>query len=260
MTSTSESPTFWFAHRGGGSAAPENTMAAFQAGLQAGFRAFECDVKRSSDGVLWLLHDDTLDRTTDARGPAAPWRWESLQFLDAGSWHGKRFAGEPPVRLEPVLEFAARHRLLLDVEIKPCPGQDGPTGEAVARAVAQWAQRHATVPSPIVSSFSLAALQAARAVLDALGVDLPLACLVEACDAAALAQAAALRAPAVHADWRTVTPGTIAAAHAAGLQLRVYTVNRSASARRLRDLGIDGVFTDRMDLPAKLAREPVSAA
>ena len=260
MIPTSESTTFWFAHRGGGSAAPENTMAAFHAGLQAGFRAFECDVKRSSDGVLWLLHDDTLDRTTDARGPAAPWRWESLQFLDAGSWHGKRFAGEPPARLDQVLEFAARHRLLLNLEIKPCPGQDAPTGDAVARAAAQWAQRHAAVPAPIVSSFSVPALQAARAVLDALGIDLPLACLVEVCDAAALAQAAALRARAVHTDWRQATPAMVAAAHAAGLQLRVYTVNRSASARRLCDLGVDGVFTDRMDLPAKLARAPVSAA
>lgn len=258
MTPTSASTPFWFAHRGGGSAAPENTMAAFRAGLQAGFRAFECDVKRSGDGVLWLLHDDTLDRTTDARGPATAWRWESLQCLDAGSWHGKRFAGEPPASLDQVLAFAAQHRVLLNLEIKPCPQQDAETGAAVAHAAATWSARHDAAPRPFLSSFSVAALQAARAALDAAGSNLPLALLTEVWDVGVLPQAAALRAQAVHTDWRQITLEMAAAVHAAGLQLRAYTVNRADSARRLRDIGVDGVFTDRLDLPARLA--PAAAA
>ena len=256
MTTVLADDTRWFAHRGGGAAAPENTMAAFNAGLQAGFRAFECDVKRSGDGVLWLLHDDTLDRTTDARGLAAPWRWESLQLLDAGSWHGKRFAGEPPASLEQVLAFAERHRVLLNLEIKPNPGEDVVTGDAVARTVLRWAKAHPQSPQPILSSFSLSALQAARAALDDLKSALPLAYLVETYGELALDQAVALRAEALHTDWEQITPAVVHAVHAAGLRLRGYTVNRAPSARRLLDLGVDGLFTDRLDLPSTLsARE-----
>jgi glycerophosphoryl diester phosphodiesterase len=242
----------WFAHRGGGDAAPENTLAAFEVGFKAGFRAFECDVKLSADGVLWLLHDDTLDRTTDARGPAAPWRWENLQLVDAGSWHSATFKGEPPASLDQVLDFAARHAVWLNLEIKPNPGQDAQTGEAVARRVVQWLADQPSAPRPLLSSFSLAALQAARAALDALQADVPLAYLVETYDDQALAQAVALGAEGLHTDWQQVTPAVVAAVHARGLKLRAYTVNDANQARSLLADGLDGLFTDRLDLPSRL--------
>jgi glycerophosphoryl diester phosphodiesterase len=253
MMSPTSSPTSfdlrWFAHRGGGDAAPENTLAAFEVGFKAGFRAFECDVKRSVDGVLWLLHDDTLDRTTDARGAAALWRWDALQLVDAGSWHSARFKGEPPPTLDQVLDFAARHGVWLNLEIKPNPGEDAATGEAVARRAAQWATAHPAAPAPLLSSFSPLALQAARVALDAMNAALPLACLFEQYSDAALAQAVALRAEGLHTDWQQVTPERIAAVHAAGLKLRAYTINQREAAQRLLAIGLDGVFTDRMDLP-----------
>lgn len=239
----------WIAHRGGGRAAPENTLAAFQVGFDAGFRAFECDVRLSADGVLWLLHDDTLDRTTDARGPAAPWRWENLQLVDAGSWFGKRFAGEPPASLDAVLDFAARRAVWLNLEIKPNPGQDEATGQAVAQRAAQWSAQHPQVPQPLLSSFSLPALQAARAALDAAKADLPLAFLVESYAPAAIDAALGLRAEALHTDWRQVSAEVVAAVHAAGLKLRCYTVNDAAVATRLLALGVDALFTDALDLP-----------
>src|SRR6185295_18645136 len=77
----------WIAHRGAGKLAPENTLAAFRLGASHGHTAFECDVKLSADGVLFLLHDDTLDRTTSGRGAAGPRPWAELSRLDAGSWH-----------------------------------------------------------------------------------------------------------------------------------------------------------------------------
>jgi len=252
MTSQTPLDLRWFAHRGGGDAAPENTLAAFETGLHAGFRAFECDVKRSADGVLWLLHDDTLDRTTDARGPAAPWRWDNLQLVDAGSWHSARFKGEPPAHLDAVLDFAAAHRVWLNLEIKPNPGEDATTGEAVAQRAAQWAAAHPTVPAPLLSSFSYPALRAARAVLGAQQADLPLAFLVEQFSAQALAQAVALRAEGLHTECQQVTPDTIAAVHAAGLKLRAYTVNQRDVAQRLLAIGLDGLFTDRLELPRGL--------
>nr|MDQ2734898.1 glycerophosphodiester phosphodiesterase [Pseudomonadota bacterium] len=77
----------WIAHRGAGKLAPENTLAAFRVGASHGYRAFECDVKLSEDGVPFLLHDATLQRTTSGRGVAARLPWSELSRLDAGAWH-----------------------------------------------------------------------------------------------------------------------------------------------------------------------------
>ena len=85
----------WIAHRGAGKLAPENTLAAFKLGAQHGYRMFECDVKLSADSVLFLLHDDTLARTTNGTGDASGKTWHDLSQLDAGSWHSVAFAGEP---------------------------------------------------------------------------------------------------------------------------------------------------------------------
>ena len=75
----------WVAHRGAGKLAPENTLAAFRLGASHGYRAFECDVKLSADGVPFLLHDATLQRTTSGHGRAADLPWSELARLDAGS-------------------------------------------------------------------------------------------------------------------------------------------------------------------------------
>ena len=75
--------------------APENTLAAFQLGAAHGYRMFECDAKLSADGQVFLLHDATLDRTTNHTGIAGALDWSALSQLDAGSWHSPRHAGEP---------------------------------------------------------------------------------------------------------------------------------------------------------------------
>src|SRR5258708_34298374 len=84
---------FWIAHRGAGKLAPENTLAAFRVGAGHGYRAFECDVKLSADGVAFLLHDATLERTTSAQGPAPRLARSEPPRLDAGAWHGNGYAG-----------------------------------------------------------------------------------------------------------------------------------------------------------------------
>ena len=83
------------AHRGAGKLAPENTLTAMRVGHAHGYRMVEFDVKLSADGVLFLLHDDTLDRTSNGHGPAGALSWSHLANLDAGSWHSRAFAHEP---------------------------------------------------------------------------------------------------------------------------------------------------------------------
>src|SRR6218665_2167627 len=93
----------WIAHRGAGLLAPENPLAAFRLGARHGYRMFECDAKLSRDGVPFLLHDTTLERTTNsvqALGQGASrtggdHRWSALSRLDAGAWHSPGYAGEP---------------------------------------------------------------------------------------------------------------------------------------------------------------------
>jgi glycerophosphoryl diester phosphodiesterase len=110
------------AHRGAGKLAPENTLAAFRVGAAHGYRAFECDVKLAADGVPFLLHDATLQRTTSGRGPAAALPWNALSRLDAGGWHSPSYAGEPPASLAAVAAFCLRNGFALNVEIKASPG------------------------------------------------------------------------------------------------------------------------------------------
>ncbi len=155
----------WLAHRGAGKLAPENTLAAFRLGASHGFRAFECDVKLSADGQPFLLHDATLDRTSNAQGTAGERCWSDLAQLDAGSWHGSAYAGEPLPHLADIARFCLHNGYVLNLEIKPTPGDADRAGRVVAQAVrALWGADVAAGRStwPLLSSFEPAALDAAR--------------------------------------------------------------------------------------------------
>ncbi|MGC1818128.1 MAG: glycerophosphodiester phosphodiesterase family protein, partial [Casimicrobiaceae bacterium] len=94
------------AHRGAGKLAPENTLAALRVGHAHGYRMAEFDVKLSADGVAFLLHDGTLDRTTNGKGRADALTWRELAQLDAGSWHSPVYAGETLPTLAAVARWS----------------------------------------------------------------------------------------------------------------------------------------------------------
>ena len=128
---------YWIAHRGAGKLAPENTLAAFRLGAAHGYRMFECDVKLSADGVPFLLHDATLQRTSNGQGTAGDQPWATLSQHDAGSWHSRAWAGEPLPSFEAVARYCLRNGHALNIEIKPTPGAERLTGEVVARHAAR---------------------------------------------------------------------------------------------------------------------------
>ena len=231
----------WIAHRGAGTLAPENTLAAFRLGAQYGYRAYECDVKLSADGVPFLLHDTTLARTTSGNGRAADLSWAALSVLDAGGWHSRAYAGEPLPTLQAIAAFVRANGHLLNVEIKPTPGDERHTGEVVALDAQRW-WRDAAVP-PLLSSFSADALRGAR---DAAS-DLPRALLLDALHEGWLQTAQSIGCVAVVTNHRIMSAEVIAAVHAARLRALCYTVNEAADAERLRALGIDGLITDAVD-------------
>lgn len=228
------------AHRGGGHLAPENTLAAVRVGHALGFRMIEVDAKLCADGVAMLLHDATLDRTTDGEGPAGTLRWDQLQQRDAGSWHSDAFAGEPIPRLESLAEVCLAANVAVNIEIKPSPGTDEATGEAVARLAATY-WRGASVP-PLLSSFSRAALVAAQEAVPAL----PRALIAESPTDEDLAFLDQVDAVSLHSGWRAAAPALLERVHREGRRLLVWTVNDPPAARALLDAGVDGVITDNL--------------
>ena len=231
----------WIAHRGAGKLAPENTLAAFRLGAAHGYRAFECDVKLSADGVPFLLHDATLQRTTSGHGPAAALAWADLARLDAGAWHSRRYVGEPVPSFAAIARFCLRNDFALDVEIKPSPGAELETGRVVASMAAQLCAAAAT--PPLLTSFRPSALEGARQTAP----QLPRALLLDALRPGWLDEAKALGCVAVVTQHALLDAAVLAAIHGAGLRGLVYTVNDPAEARRLDALGIDGMVTDAVD-------------
>ncbi|HNT40250.1 MAG TPA: glycerophosphodiester phosphodiesterase [Rubrivivax sp.] len=231
----------WIAHRGAGTLAPENTLAAFRVGAAHGYRAFECDVKLSADGVLFLMHDTALERTTNGHGVGGELPWSALSQLDAGSWHGHRFAGEPLPTLAAVARWIRANGFMLDLEIKPTPGLEEATGRAVALAVRElWAG--AAVP-PLLTSFRPESLKAAREAAP----ELPRGLLLDTFWEGWEAIEPLLDCAAVITNHALMDAAFIARLHAQGRRALVYTVNEAEEARRLLDLGIDGIITDAID-------------
>lgn len=240
----------WLAHRGAGKLAPENTLAAFRVGAGFGYRAFECDVKLSRDGEAFLLHDDTLERTSNGIGSPAEQAWAALAGLDAGAWHSPAYTAEPLPRFAQIAAFCRANGCALNVEIKPCPGEDARTGAAVAREAARlWAG--AEVP-PLLSSFQPEALAAAQAAEPTLPRGLLLDTLWDGWEAAARA----LDVVAVITNWRCMDRALIERLHAHGWRALVYTVNDADVAERLIADSIDGIITDAVDRLGPGSGEP----
>ncbi len=239
----------WIAHRGAGKLAPENTLGAFRLGARHGYRMFECDVKLSQDGVPFLLHDDTLERTTNARAKLGVGHssiggdhpWGTLAQLDAGSWHSRAYAGEPLPTLDNIAAFCLHNGYLLNIEIKPTPGLERHTGAVVAEHAARlWAGQ---AVAPLLSSFSPQALQGAQAAHP----ELPRGLLLETLEPGWLDSARALGCVAIVCDYVLWDTATVAQARSAGMRTLSYTVNDAAAAQQLLDLGTDGIITDRVE-------------
>ncbi len=228
------------AHRGGGSLAPENTLAAIRLGQSLGYAAHEFDVKLSKDGVSLLLHDATLERTTTGKGRAADFAWADLVKLDAGSWHSPAFRGEPLASFADAAKLLRSKGTIAHIEIKPTPGFEQETGTQVAReAQALW--KDAEV-APLLSSFSFEALMAAK---DA-APELPRAWLADELKDEDMDRLERLQAVSFNTSRKKLLASHVSRLKDAGYRVLVYTVNDVEEARRLFALGADGLFTDNL--------------
>lgn len=246
-----------FAHRGGAKLAPENTFAAFDRGFEHGVDGLECDVHLSRDGIPVVIHDRTLDRTTDATGPVSALTAEELSRVDAGY----RFArdGEFPFRgrgigvptLEGVLTRYPAARTIIEMK------QGDP---ALARAVAAVVRRTRAIDRVCVGSFYRPGIMTLRAEAPEIATS---ACESEARWTLWRSWARwpfprrheyfAFQVPEHAGRMRVVSPAFVRQAHGEEATVQVWVVDTPEQAIRLLDWGVDGLITDRPDqtVPAR---------
>jgi len=237
-------------HRGAKESAPENTLASIREAARQGAAWVEVDVALTRDGVPVVIHDDTLERTTSGRGALAAIDWADLRRLDAGSWFGPAFAGEPVPRFEALLDLVLDLGLGLNAEIKPTPGRALETAEtAINTLKRRWPLDRIGGDRPLlVSSFQPECLDLARA----LAPEIPRGYLLDRPPADWAAVADRVGAATINLNHARQTAATVAACRATGRPVLAYTVNDAARARTLFDWGVAAVFTD---APGRLAEQ-----
>ncbi len=212
-------------HRGAAGHEPENTLRAVRRGLELGAEGIEVDV-HNVGGELMVIHDDTLDRTTNGHGPVAGKSIEYLRSLDAGRGERIPFLGE-------VFDAVSGHAFI-NVELK---GPD--TASLVKELVAQYAARPGwDYDRFLVSSFDHRELAAAA------HARIPIGLLWHRPPRGWEAAASELGASSINVHHRYARPRLITKAHLRGLRVFAYTVNGPVRIRRMRERGVDGVFTD----------------
>jgi glycerophosphoryl diester phosphodiesterase len=225
-------PPLVIAHRGASGTCPENTLAAFRRAAAMGAHMVELDVQLTRDGGVVVIHDWTLERTTDGAGAVRERTLADIRRLDAGSWFGPAFRD---TQVPTLAEVLAAVELPINVELKPV-GDDGL--EARALAVVESAHALARV---VFSSFDDGALmrlraRSAHATLAVLRNRGPVT------DAVACAERVGARALHLRKDGATADAVRVAAR--AGLPVRAWTVNEHEEMDRLVAAGVEGVFTD----------------
>jgi glycerophosphoryl diester phosphodiesterase len=225
------------AHRCGGALAPENSLAGLTAAARIGCRGVEFDTMLAADGVPILMHDETVERTTNGRGAVAALASTELRALDLG--------GEPVPLLAEAIERCQDLGLWANIELKAPRGGEARLGETAGRLLAAaWDGRG------VISSFSEMALAAARSEAPRFEYAL----LFEKVPRDWRARAQRLGVVAIHCAARHADAKMIAALRADGFTVACYTVNAVAAAELLWAKGVAGVFTDRPDLWAAQRR------
>ena len=241
------------AHRGFSGRAPENTLAAIREAIGVGADMAEIDVTLSSDGEIVVIHDETLQRTTDGFGPVAERTLRELKDLDAGSWFSPRFGGEPIPTLEEVLA-AVKGRILLNIEIKSEAVERG-----IAAKVVETVQRLEMRDQVVISSFAPTALEQVRD----LAPDFDTAALYkpefhQGLDAVDIVED--LGATAFNIKRQRLTSKMLKRCGENGVPIGIYTVNKKRHMRRMIRKGVAAIFTDYPDRGIEVLTKHASPA
>jgi glycerophosphoryl diester phosphodiesterase len=239
-------PPWIIGHRGYPYKYPENTLAAFQAAVAAGVAMIELDVMLSRDRKLVVIHDDTLERTTNGHGAVRNCTLEELKKLDAGSWFDARFADQRLPELSEVLDLAGGlTRVNIEIKAKSYDHRHPP--DAIEKQVVAMVQQKNLQEAVLISSFEIDFLVQIASMEDPPAIALishtPASKrIVDIC--------ARLKVFSWHPDQKIVTQRQVDMMHAAGLKVFPYNVDTFEDYAGMIDMTVDGVFTD----------DPVAAA
>lgn len=240
------------AHRGAMGYAPENTLAAFRIGIEQGSDLIESDVQRTKDGVLILMHDTTLSRTTDVEQVfpgRAPWRvgdftYAEIQRLDAGSWFSEEYAGEPVPTMAQMIELVRPSRAGILMELKSpalYPGIEQQVADEFA-SYPGYVRSAAAAGRLVVQSFDWQSM----ARYDAIQPTVPVGLLGR--PAEALLPELSTWAEQINPSYTTYDKAYVDLVHSLGMEVHTYTVNRPADMHAVLDRGVDGVITNFPDV------------
>ncbi|MGB9382314.1 glycerophosphodiester phosphodiesterase [Candidatus Binatus sp.] len=231
------------AHRGASGTFPENTVSAFGAAIDAGADMCELDVQLTRDGAVVVIHDDTVDRTTDGKGEVAALTLEEIKRLDAGvKFKARNLTPNPFPRGKG--DRSSERIPTLDEVFAVTSGKCGLNIELKAggleHQVAQIMQARDAFNDSIVSSFDWEYLQK----IQQLHFNIRIALLAEEKPVDLMMNAVAMRAHAINPRWDMVTPDLCKAAHERGLKVYTWTVDADARMRALAECGVDGIMTN----------------
>ncbi|CAN5327694.1 glycerophosphodiester phosphodiesterase [soil metagenome] len=223
------------AHRGGKRWGPENSLTCFKKSVEAKADGIELDIHRCKTGELVVIHDDTLNRTTNGSGTVKEANWKELSVLDCGSWYDPKFKDERLPLLKDVLD-AVDGKLTINIEIKNCPSNYAGIDDELLKLLKSY-------PHPdkiMISSFDHIILKK----IHKSTTKYKLALLGDSAIYDLPAYAKSVGATAWNPDFDCVREDTVKAAHDAGLTVNTWTVNRKEGWKRACDLGVDSIITD----------------
>jgi len=233
-------PPWIIAHRGFRARYPENTLIAFQAALDAGVTMIELDVTQTRDGKLVVMHDITLDRTTNGRGPVNGYFLKELKKLDAGSWFNPVFASQHVPELEEVLELV-QGRALINIEIKPNPDNIPHPSDAIERQVVELVNRKNAHDAVLISSFDRAILEKIKLLANPPSLALISRDLV---DSSTLAFCRRLKIFSWHPNHAILSYEQVNLMHSAGIRVFPYNADTPEEVKRMFDLNVDGIISN----------------
>jgi glycerophosphoryl diester phosphodiesterase len=229
-------------HRGYPARFPENTPAAFEGAMQAGCDMIELDVTLTRDRKVVVIHDDTLNRTTNGRGAVSKHTLAEIKQLDAGSWFNPLFSAERVPELGEVMQLTA-DRCLLNIEIKTSAFEADYPEDAIERQVVKLVKTSQAMDRVIISSFDRRILERIAA------MDAPPAIALisdHGADQSVLAMLLALKAFSWHPRFKALTRDQVDRLHAAGLQIFPWTINTRSEAEKVLALGVDGLICNEL--------------
>lgn len=229
-----------FAHRGFSGKFPENTLLAFRKAAELDVFGVEFDVHLTADGQLVVIHDETINRTSNGSGFVKDMALQELRRYDYGSWFGEQFAGEKIPTLREVLAVYKETDHMLNIEIK----SDIFEYEGIEQLISEEISAYGLQKRIIVSSFNHESIQRFHQLQPAVQTGVLFGSLIINIDS----YVQALPGDALHIHYAHMYRKTIQKAMENGCTVRAFTVNDAAIARQLQAAGIDAVFTDVPDI------------